>query len=134
MQIGLLISEWVGRGTGDEVPPASTCHDYYRNGAPEGGALGETSKFITTGCSPNAATYIRPPLKKKIVYGPAAGCVYYCRMGTFFFILPPKNSFGQNFIIFSPTTTTKNGKKRRFCSRLTGHNLGHPLDRKQTFF
>ena len=32
------------------------------------------------------------PLKKNSVSGPAAGCVYNCRMGTFFFhFAPPKN-------------------------------------------
>ena len=38
---------------------------------------------------------IKATLKKNIVSGPAARCVYNCRMGTFFFILPPKKSFGQ---------------------------------------
>ena len=33
-------------------------------------------------------------------------------------------------IIFLPP---KHGRKR-FCGRPTGHNFGHPLDRKQTFF
>ena len=32
-------------------------------------------------------------LKKNIVSGPAAGCVYYCRMGTFFFHFAPKKLF-----------------------------------------
>ena len=63
-------------------------------------------------------------LKKNIVSGPGAGCVYYYRMGTFFFILPPKKVFGQNFIIFLPKKKRK-GKKKQLC---------HPLDRKQTFF
>ena len=28
----------------------------------------------------------------------------------------------------------KKTEKRKICGRLTGHNLSHPLDRKQTFF
>ena len=42
----------------------------------------------------------------------------------------------QFFSIFSPknTHTQRREKKRTFSGRPTGHNFGHPLDRKQTFF
>ena len=72
-------------------------------------------------------------LKKNIVSGPAAECVYYCRMGTFFFHFALKKKIGQNFIIFLPKK--KRGRwEQRFCGRPTGHNFGRLLDRKQFFF
>ena len=73
-------------------------------------------------------------LKKKIVSGPAAGCVYNCRMGTFFFHFapPPPKKIMVKISLFS-YQKKKKGKKE-FCDRPTGHNFGHPLDRKQTFF
>ena len=75
---------------------------------------------------------VEATLKKNIVSGPAAGCVHYCRMGTFFFILPPQKIVGQNFIIFLPKK--KKGNKKLILRPPPGHNFGHPLDRKQTFF
>ena len=81
-------------------------------------------------------------LKKNIVSGPAAGCVYYFRMGTFFFSFCPKQHFffsfcpKQHFLvkISSFSYQKKKGqKKKRFCDRPTGQNFSHPLDRKQTF-
>ena len=52
-------------------------------------------------------------------------------MGTFFFILPFL-FFLSKISIFS--YKKKEEGKKRYCGRLTGHNCGHPLDRKQTFF
>ena len=75
-------------------------------------------------CGTNQAT-----LKKNVVSGPAAGCVYYCRMGILFFILPKKNISS-----FSYKKKKKEKKRERFGGRPTGHNFGHPLDRKQFFF
>ena len=90
----------------------------------------EMSKYITAGCSQNAATYIRPPLKKILFPVQRPGV---CRIGTFFFILLQFFfRYFQNFIIFLQKKQ-RNGKKKRFCGRPTGHNLGHPLDRKPFF-
>ena len=38
---------------------------------------------------------------------------------------------GQDFIILLPKKKTE---KKDFCGRPTGHNFGHPLHRKHTFF
>ena len=48
-------------------------------------------------------------LKKYFVSGPAAKCVYYCRMGTFFFILPKKIFWVK---ISSFSWEKKRGKKK----------------------
>ena len=53
-------------------------------------------------------------LNKNIVSGPAAGCVYYCRMGTLFSHFAQKNFFCHNFIIFLPKE--KKGKKINFAA------------------
>ena len=44
------------------------------------------------------------------------------------------NLFWVKNIIISLSKKLDNRKKRGFCGRLTGHNFGRPLDRKQTFF
>ena len=73
-------------------------------------------------------------LKKKSVSGGPAGCLKKGRLETFFF------NFSFFFFFFSksgqyfPTKPKKKKeKKRKNCGRPTGHNYGHPLDRKQTF-
>ena len=40
----------------------------------------------------------------------------------------------EKWTIFSYQKKKNVGKKRKKCSRPTGHNFGHPLDRKHTFF
>ena len=45
----------------------------------------------------------------------------------FFFILPPKN------LVVKVSLFSYQKKKKKNCGRPTGHNFGHPLDRKQTF-
>ena len=57
-------------------------------------------------------------LKKNIVSGPAAECVYYCRMGTFFFHFALKKKIGQNFIIFLPKKKRGGGNKDFAAARL----------------
>ena len=51
------------------------------------------------------------------------------RVGTFF----SHFSHFLNINFYKFCIKNKNGKKR-FCGRSIGHNIGHPLDRKQTFF
>ena len=52
--------------------------------------------------------------------------------GDFFF------SFLQKKLVFffpkMENTKKKNVKKKKNCGHPTGHNFGHPLDRKHTFF
>ena len=43
-------------------------------------------------------------------------------------------SFFQHFLHHFYTEKKIFKKKRRFCGLPTGHNYGHPVDRKQTFF
>ena len=56
------------------------------------------------------SAFPRATLKKNIVSGPAAGCVYYCRMGTFFFHFAPKIFFWSKFHHF--LTNKKKGEKK----------------------
>ena len=51
----------------------------------------------------------------------------------FFFIFEKKKVFPKMDNIFL-SKKNKCGKKINNYGRLTGHNYGHPLDRKQTFF
>ena len=53
-------------------------------------------------------------LKKNVVSGPAAGCVYNCRMGTFFSHFAPKK-FGVKISSFS-YQKKKGGKKKDFAA------------------
>ena len=55
-----------------------------------------------------------------------------CRTGDFFFIFAKKFFFLKKWTILSNKTILKCGGKK--SGRPTGHNFGHPLDRKQTFF
>ena len=53
-----------------------------------------------------------------------------------FYFCSQKNAvifFTKKFVILLQRKTKK-GKKKDFCGRPSGHDLGHPLDRKQTFF
>ena len=72
---------------------------------------------------------------KKILFPVQRPGVYItAEWDLFFFILPPNN-----FLVKISSFSYQKKKKRgggggRFCGRPAGHNFGHPLDRKQTFF
>ena len=69
---------------------------------------------------------IRSPLEKMLFLVQRPGEDITAEWDLFFLLF-----FGlKNFNIFSPN----NNNKKRYCGRPTGHNFGHPLDRKQTFF
>ena len=69
-------------------------------------------------------------LKKNVVSGPAPGEDITAEWEAFFFFFFPKKRF---FFKKFQSFLKKWGKKKNY-GRPTGHNFGHPLDRKQTFF
>ena len=72
-------------------------------------------------------SHLRPSLKK-LVFGGAAGWQYLCWMGTF---LPIFDFIcWQNFQLFSYQNNGGKMGKKEFAAAW----VGHPLDRKQTFF
>ena len=67
----------------------------------------------------------RPPLKKMLFLVQRPGDYITAEWELFFFA---------NFIFFWLKFHHFLQKKKKNCGRPTGHNFGHPLDRKQTFF
>ena len=75
---------------------------------------------------------LRPPLKKKIVSGPAVGCVYYCRMRTFFFHFAQKIIFLSKFHHF--LTKKKKGKKKKILQPPDWPQFRPPAGQETKFF
>ena len=71
------------------------------------------------------------PLLTKCCFRSSGRVSISLQNGNFFFILPFFG--GKIFIIFLPKMKDKNEGQKN-CSHRTGHNFGHPLDRKQTLF
>ena len=58
--------------------------------------------------------------------------VIYVPGGYFFFSISEKKKILKKHSVFFQTKKKERGKQN--CGRLSGHNFGRPLDRKQTFF
>ena len=75
---------------------------------------------------------MRPPLEKMLFPVQRPGESMRADWDLFFFI--STIYFFQYYFYYFLTKKKEKQKKRRFSVRPTGHNFGHPLYRKQTFF